>query len=174
MPNSYEDVGLISNLSISGYTNLSFANGVLKGDRISDGAVGVDIYNNLRVNSDGSVTGDDVINGTLSTVIGGIKELVDEPADYSEWSISPDGTLKGLYKGHFTLETETFGSINGPSLTVPGYSDVVYSDGKLTGVDTATGLTATLYTNIKLGAGGVFTGDNALTGASDGRGNQLP
>lgn len=172
-PNSYETVGsinnILSNISIAGYSNFSYSNGVITADKTTaPTATGVPVYNNLKINSDGTVSGDNILSGTTSEVIGNLKDFTTEPADYSDWSIKADGSISALYMGHFTNTTEKFGSINGPALSnaIAGYTDVTYSNGAITGTDIATGVNSTIYTNVKLGTGGIFTGDNVVSGVN--------
>ena len=167
LPNSYENVGSLSDISVAGYTNIRYENGQLVGDSIATGDTAVGLYNNIRINADGTVTGDDIVSGASSVVIGRLCDFAPEPADYSNWEIAADGTVIGLYKGHFTGQWETLGSINGPSLSIPGYSDVVFADGSLVGTDDVTGNTVTIYTNVEIGPGGLLTGDNAVTGQNE-------
>lgn len=162
LPNTYENIGSLSDISVAGYTNIRYENGQLVGDNTTTGDTDV-IYGNIEFNADGTVTGD----GTLGNVIiANLSDFVAEPADYRDWEIAEDGTISAVYKGHFTGTQETLGSINGPSLTIPGYSDVVFENGNLVGIDDITGLSTTIYTNVEIGPAGVLVGDNAVTGAN--------
>jgi len=164
VPNTFENVGSITSLSIAGYTNLSYENGVLSGVSTLTGETD-ELYNNIKFNADGSISGDDIATGDISVVIGSVKLYSPDPADYSSFSIEADGTIKALYNGHFTNSVETFGSINGPSFTIDGYTNVTYANGSITGVD-AFGVSTTLYTNVKMSSAGIFTGNNAISGAT--------
>lgn len=167
VPNSYEGLGSLADLAVAGYTNIRYENGRLIGDDATGGATDVTLYSNICINADGTITGDDMVSGTTSVVIGRLGDFAAEPADYTDWKIQSDGTVIGLYKGHFTGEEETLGSINGPSLSVPGYSDVTFINGSLVGVDDATGATVTIYTNVEIDVQGRLIGDNAATGARE-------
>ncbi|MDD4698850.1 MAG: flagellar hook-basal body complex protein [Oscillospiraceae bacterium] len=163
-PNAYESVGSLNGAETTAYENISYANGVLTGDSKATAATGVQ-FNNITINADGTITGNNMTSLSVE-VIGNLTDFTAEPADYSEWIISTNGTVSGLYRGHFTDKVEAFGSINGPSLNIAGYTNVVYANGSITGTDTTTGVNSIIYNNVKLGAGGVFTGDNVASGAT--------
>lgn len=164
VPNTYENVGSLSDLLIPGYTNIRYEGGVLLGDDTVSGMTDIQLFNNIQVNSDGSITGNDMLGGGAMTVLGRTSDMIGNPADYTEYDILTDGTVSALYRGHFTNETEILGSINGPSLTIPGYTDVTFSGGTITGTDNVTGVNTTIYSNVTLLANGDFVGDNIVTG----------
>ncbi len=162
LPNTYENIGSLSDISVAGYTNIRYENGQLIGDSTTTGDVDV-LYGNIKFNADGTVTGD----GTSgNAIIAKFSDFAAEPADYTEWEIAEDGTISAVYKGHFTGYSENLGSINGPSLSIPGYSDVAFENGNLIGIDDSTGLSTTIYTNVEIGPDGVLVGDNATTSTS--------
>ena len=166
IPNSYEDLWNLNELSFPGYSDIKFVDGKIIGDDVATGATEVELFGNIKINSDGSITGDSLLDGTISVVLGSVSDFLSNPADYTDYIIYADGTVSAMFKGHFTNETESLGSINGPSLQIPGYTDVEYSNGTIRGIDSATGELTVLYTNVTMNEAGIFTADNAVSGAT--------
>jgi flagellar hook protein FlgE len=160
IPNTFESKGSLKNLTITGYSNLTYANGTLSG--VDGTGTTVELYKNIKIHDDGTITGDTATGTLTETVLGKVSDFATSPEDYAGWAVTDDGTIAGLYRGHFTGTVEEFGSINGPSLTVLSHTDVTFANGTLTASDGTV-----LYNNVTIGANGVFRGHNVATNTDE-------
>lgn len=168
LPDMTEVINNLSSLSISGYSNIRYSNGVITGDDTASGNADIPLFNNVRINADMTISGNNLLTGEDNQVIAGLDSLVDNPADYYDFTISSDGVLLGVYKGHFPGMMELLGNINGPSLVIPGYTNVKFQNGVITGDNIATGaVDEIIYSNVRLGVGGSFIGDDPGLGITD-------
>lgn len=162
IPNTYEPMATLEDLGITNYS--TFKDGIIYGTD----AVGatIELYKNIKINDDGTITADNAQTGAAQELLGNVADYTNTPEDYSGWAITTDGSIAGLYRGHFTNTIEDFGSLNGPTLAnaFAGYTDVKFTNGSITGID-ANGAVTTLYTNVIINENAEITGTNAITGA---------
>lgn len=86
------------------------------------------------------------------------KLIIPDILNYTNITIGNDGTITGVYSGPTVpnIVAESLGLIK-DILEVPGYTEVQYANGEITGLDSDGEMTV-LYTDVQLDENGVLTG----------------